>query len=30
MEGIPHLTTEDQTLQGYWVPKGSMLVPNTG
>ncbi|KAJ3568002.1 hypothetical protein NP233_g6000 [Leucocoprinus birnbaumii] len=27
--GIPHLTTADDIYEGYYIPKGSIVVPNT-
>src|SRR5260370_41427072 len=27
---FPHVTTEDQVNQGYWIPKGSLIFTNTG
>ena len=26
--GIPHMTTEDDTYQGYYIPKGSVVMAN--
>ena len=28
-EGIPHMLTEDDTYQGYHIPKGTMIFANT-
>ncbi|KAG8816971.1 hypothetical protein FRC19_011676, partial [Serendipita sp. 401] len=28
--GIPHCSTEDQTINGYFIPKGSLINPNIG
>ncbi|KAI0755203.1 CyP450 monooxygenase [Daedaleopsis nitida] len=27
--GLPHLTTEDLEYKGYFIPRGSVLIPNT-
>ena len=27
--GVPHLSSEDIELNGYFIPKGSSLIPNT-
>jgi len=27
---FPHVTTEDQVNQGYWMPKGTLVFTNTG
>ena len=26
--GVPHATTEDDVYKGYFIPKGSIVVPN--
>ncbi len=26
--GVPHCTTEDDELHGYFIPKGTVLMPN--
>lgn len=26
--GIPHASSEDDTWEGYFIPKGSLLMPN--
>ena len=26
--GIPHLSTKDDTYMGYYIPKGSIVIPN--
>ena len=26
--GVPHVTTEDDIYEGYFIPKGSILLPN--
>ena len=26
--GLPHVTTSDDTFEGYYIPKGSMLIAN--
>ena len=28
--GIPHSNNEDQFINGYFIPKGSVITPNTG
>lgn len=25
---VPHVTTEDDIIEGYLIPKGAMIVPN--
>ena len=25
---LPHMSSEDDTYEGYFIPKGSMLLPN--
>lgn len=26
--GIPHMSSEDDTFEGYFIPKGSIIMPN--
>jgi cytochrome P450 len=26
--GLPHMTTQDDTYQGYHIPKGALLLPH--
>lgn len=26
--GIPHMSSEDDTWEGYFIPKGSIVMPN--
>ena len=26
--GVPHMTTEDDIYEGYFIPKGALLLPN--
>jgi cytochrome P450 len=26
--GLPHMTDEDDVINGYLIPKGSILIPN--
>jgi len=26
--GLSHMTTEDDTYEGYFIPKGALLIPN--
>lgn len=26
--GVPHMATEDDTCEGYLIPKGAILLPN--
>lgn len=26
---IPHMSTEDDVYAGYFIPKGSIIVPNS-
>lgn len=26
--GIPHMSTEDDVYEGYFIPKGSLVMPN--
>lgn len=26
--GVPHVTTEDDIFEGYFIPKGAVIVPN--
>lgn len=28
--GIPHTSTQDDVYNGYFIPKGSILLPNVG
>ena len=27
---FPHVTTEDQMNEGYWMPRGTLIFTNTG
>ena len=27
--GVPHCTTDDDEFRGYFIPAGTMLIPNT-